>query len=249
MGSISTPTATRNEAAVSRFSSTPGNMVNLQPQTGWPRLPFNPVPVPNFLRVLTRATAATEAYAAAEKALANGQLTARQREQIALAVAEINGSEYCLVAHTVNSRNAGLSEEEIGLARKAAANDRKAEAILRLTQAVVLQRGHIRDNELRAVRSAGVSEAELIEVMANIALNVFTNYLNIVSKTEVDFPLLHPEVKDSIATAHSLEVAEGRRANRKTGEVEVAPASSNSRSGGDAARRPIPTREEIRLAP
>lgn len=228
------------------FSSTAENTVDLRPQTRWPSLPLNLVPVPNFLRVLSRAAAATEAYAAAERALANGQLTARQREQIALAVAEINGSEYCLVAHTVNSRDAGLSEEEIGLARKAAANDRKAEAMLRFTQAVVLQRGRIRDTELRAVRSAGVSEAELIEVMANIALHVFTNYLNIVSKTEVDFPLLHPEVEEPIATEHSLVVAEGRRARTEAGDARVAPVAFGSRNRGDDGRKPIPTHEEIR---
>jgi len=139
-----------------------------------------------------------------------------------------------------------LSEEEIGFARKAAANDRKAEAMLRFTQAVVLQRGRIRDTELRAVRSAGISEAELIEVMANIALNVFTNYLNIVSKTEVDFPLLHPEVKEPIATEHSLVLAEDRRARIETGDARVAPVAFGSRNHGDAGRKPIPTHEEIR---
>jgi hypothetical protein len=59
---------------------------------------------------------------------------------------------------------------------------------LRFTQAVVLQRGNVRDEALQAVRQAGFSDADIIEIVANIALNIFTNYLNLVSNPELDFP-------------------------------------------------------------
>jgi len=130
-----------------------------------------------------------------EKALAKGELTARQREQIALAVAEINDSKYCLAVHSVAGREAGLSDEDIRLARKAGARDSRAEAMLRFAQALTLQRGRISQEDLAALRRAGFSEPQLVEIIASVALNIFTNYLNVVFKTEVDFLLLHPELK------------------------------------------------------
>jgi uncharacterized peroxidase-related enzyme len=144
--------------------------------------------VPNFLKLLAKSNAVLKAYVQSDEALLKGRLTPRQREQIALAVAEINGSNYCLVAHTAASQDAGLSNEDIRLARKAAASDPKSWAMLRFTQLMVLQRGEISDEDLRAVRDAGFSEVEVIEIIANIALNIFSNYLNMVSQTETDFP-------------------------------------------------------------
>jgi uncharacterized peroxidase-related enzyme len=146
--------------------------------------------IPNFLKILAKSPAAALAYAQAEGALAQGRLSGRQREQIALAVAEINGSKYCLQAHSVTGRNAGLTGEEIQSARRAAAPEARADQMLRFTQSMVLQRGELSDEDLGALRKAGFSDAEVIEIVANIALNVFTNYLNILSKTEVDFPAL-----------------------------------------------------------
>ncbi len=189
---------------MSRLNPTPGMRVNQQLLDILERSHLDLDEAPNFFRILVRAPTVTSAYAAAEQALAKGQITARQREQIALAVAEINDSRYCLVAHTIAGRTAGLSDEDIRLARKAAANDPKAGAMLRFTQAVVLQRGELGDEDFNAVRKAGISELEMIEIVANIALNLFTNYLNIIFDTEVDIPLLHPEVKRPIGNMVSL---------------------------------------------
>ncbi len=182
-----------------RLTPIMGSEFTRQVQALFARFHLDPAQAPNFLRILAKSPAVTEAYAGAEQALAAGQLTAADRERLALAVAEINDSKYCLVAHTLTSRDAGLGDEDIRLARKAAATDPKAEAMLRFTQAVVLHRGNIRDEALKAVREAGFSDAEVIEIVANIALNIFTNYLNLVANTEVDFPLLHPELKSTDA--------------------------------------------------
>ena len=146
--------------------------------------------IPNFLRILAKAPAAALAYMRIDRTLAAGQLAERQREQIALAVAEINGSNYCLRAHSVIGANTGLSDEEIQSARRASAPDAKTNQILRFTQSVVMQRGDVSDEDLRALRKAGISDAEVVEILANIALNIFTNYLNILSQTEVDFPMV-----------------------------------------------------------
>ncbi len=178
---------------MSRLATVADNRTTLKSKGILEQFQLRHAQTPNFLNLLSRSASVARAYAAAEQALAGGKLTAQQREQIALAVAEINDSRYSLAAHTATGRDAGLSEDEIWLARKAGANGRKAEAMLRFTQAVALQRGRISQNEIAALRKEGFSESELIEIIANIALNVFTNYLNIVFKTQVDFPLLHPE--------------------------------------------------------
>jgi len=148
---------------------------------------------PNFLKTLAQSPAAALAYLLAEDALAEGRLSARQREQIALAVAEINGSKYCLIAHAAAGRKAGLTGEEIESARRAAAPEAKADRMLRFTQSMVLQRGEISDEDLGALRKAGFSDGEIIEIVANIAQNVLANYVNILSKTELDFPALADE--------------------------------------------------------
>jgi uncharacterized peroxidase-related enzyme len=154
--------------------------------------------IPNFLRILANSPAAALAFLRAEGALAQGRLSGRQREQIALAVAEINGSKYCLLAHAAAGGNAGLSAEEIQSARRAAAPDAKAARMLRFTQSLVLQRGEISDDDLCALRQAGFSDAEVVEIVANIALNIFTNYLNILSKTQADSPAASTAGQDSV---------------------------------------------------
>lgn len=147
---------------------------------------------PNFLQVMANSPAALRAYILADAALVRGQLTARQREQIALAVAEINGSSYSLSAHYDSGKNLGLTQDEMMLARKATATDPKTDAMLRFTRSVVLQRGHISDGDFTALRQAGCPNAQIIEIVGNIALNIFSNYFNNVAQTEVDFPLLQP---------------------------------------------------------
>jgi uncharacterized peroxidase-related enzyme len=150
---------------------------------------------PNFLKILAQSPAASRAYHRTERALAQGRLSKPNRERIALAVAEINGAEHCLQAHAEMGRLAGLTGEEIESARRAAAAEPRADQMLRFTQSVVLQRGEISDADLGALRRAGFSEAEVIEIIANIALNIFTNYLNILSKTEPCFPAAPPVLR------------------------------------------------------
>jgi uncharacterized peroxidase-related enzyme len=148
--------------------------------------------VPRFLQVMANSPASLRAYLRADAALVRGQLTPRQRQQVALAVAEINGSSYSLSAHYDTGKNLGLTHHEMQLARNATAEDPKAESMLRFTQAVVLQRGEVSDEDFQALRKAGFSDEQVVEIIANIALNIFSNYFNSVAKTEVDFPLLQP---------------------------------------------------------
>jgi alkylhydroperoxidase family enzyme len=153
-------------------------------RTGLQLLKVSPLEAPQLLGGLSKSLAAMRAYARASHALAHGQLTARQRQQIALAVAEINGCGSRIGHGVQNNGDAHLSETEIEQARRASSQEAREDAMLHFTQAVVLQRGAIKHKDLRAVRSAGFSESEIVEIVANIALNIFTDYLSLISRTE-----------------------------------------------------------------
>jgi len=153
-------------------------------QNALAKLQLKAADTPNFLKILAQSLASLRAYSAAEHALAKGRLTALQRRQVALAVAEINGAPYCVAANIVRARESGLCDAEIDLARQAASSDPASHALLQFTQAVVLQRGEIKDADLRSVHRAGFSDSEIVEIIGNIAINIFTNYLNLIAKTE-----------------------------------------------------------------
>jgi uncharacterized peroxidase-related enzyme len=156
--------------------------------------------VPNLMRVLGNSPAALEGYLNLSGALASGVLAPRLREQIALAVGEINGCGYCLSAHTLLGSKAGLTADEIIAARKSSAADSKSDAALKLARAVTLQRGIIADSDLQAARVAGLNDAEIIEVVQHVALNVLTNYTNNVAQTVIDFPEVKPGKLEACTT-------------------------------------------------
>lgn len=159
--------------------------------------------VPNLFRVLGNSPAALDAYLGFSGALAGGVLNGRVREQIALAVAETNLCGYCLSAHTFIGGKLGLSEKDITDARHATASTDQTDAILKLARNIVLQRGEIGDADLKAARSAGLNDAEIVEVVANVAINLFTNYVNHVARTVVDFPEVKPgEPAATACTTH-----------------------------------------------
>jgi uncharacterized peroxidase-related enzyme len=175
-----------------RFVPIDARQLNLEAQDGFAQLQVKSEEVSNFLQILAQAPAALKAYALADRALAQGQLSIREREQIALAIAEINGSSYCLAAHSTAGRQAGLTPLELQQARQAMALDPKLQAMLRLARTLVLQRGRVSDADFLSWRQAGLSQAEIIEVIANVALNIFTNYFNMVARTDLDSHLQEP---------------------------------------------------------
>jgi uncharacterized peroxidase-related enzyme len=152
--------------------------------------------VPNLFRVVGNSPSALEGYLGLNGALAKGALDARTRERIALRVAELNGCDYCLSAHTYLGKNlAKLDDAELGAARDGHSSDAKANAALEFATEIVNQRGHVAGAALAAARDAGLSEAQLIEVVAHVALNTLTNYINSVAGTEVDFPLVSAKAR------------------------------------------------------
>jgi uncharacterized peroxidase-related enzyme len=145
--------------------------------------------VPNLFRLVSNSPAALEGYLALSGALNKGKLPAQTRERIALAVAEINGCGYCLSAHTYLGKNlAELEDAEIAANRSGASTDPKADAAVRFAAKVVRERGHVGEDDVRAVKEAGYDDGQVIEIVLNVALNTWTNYVNEVAKTEIDFP-------------------------------------------------------------
>ena len=148
--------------------------------------------VPNIFRAMVNSPAALQAYLGFSGALKEGVLSAKLREQIALAVGQENNCAYCLAAHSAIGKGAGLQDGEIEAARLGEASDAKDAAAVKLAKAIVKNRGNVTDAELSAARNAGLGDAEITEVIANVALNIFTNYFNHVADPVVDFPAAKP---------------------------------------------------------
>ena len=148
--------------------------------------------VPNMVRVMGHAPAALEGYLGFSGALAQGAFDAKLREQIALTVAETNLCGYCLSAHSFIGSRLGLSAGDIEGARSASSSIARSDAVLKLARAIVLQRGEVADSDVAQARAAGLGDSEIMETVANVALNIFTNYVNHVARTVVDFPAVKP---------------------------------------------------------
>jgi uncharacterized peroxidase-related enzyme len=147
--------------------------------------------VPNMFRLIATSPQALEGYLGLSGALGHGALPAATRERIALAVAEVNGCDYCLSAHTYLGRNvAKLDDAEITANRNGASNDPKANAAVRFAVQVTRDRGHVSEADLSAVRRAGYTDAQVIEIVQHVALNTWTTWVNEVFKTDIDFPVV-----------------------------------------------------------
>ncbi|MEL6447590.1 MAG: peroxidase-related enzyme [Pseudomonadota bacterium] len=145
--------------------------------------------VPNLFRIVANSPAALEGYLGLNGALAQGQLNAATRERIALAVAEINGCGYCLAAHSYLGKNvAKLTGTEIAANRQGTSTDARADAAVRFAAEIARERGQVSADAVNTVKRAGYSDAEVVEIVAHVALNTLTNYVNEVLDTAIDFP-------------------------------------------------------------
>lgn len=147
--------------------------------------------VPNMMRTMGNSASFLEGYLNLSGALGGGTLGAKTGELIALAVAESNSCNYCLSAHTYIGANLiKIDAVTLEAARNGNATDAKTDAILKFAKIVVSKKGKLSDADVSIVKSAGVSEGEVGEIIGHVAMNVMTNYFNIVANTEIDFPLV-----------------------------------------------------------
>lgn len=146
--------------------------------------------LPNLFSTLALAPAALNGYLQLSEALAQSRLSARQRELIAIAVAQENACLYCLSAHAAIGSSIGLNDDDVARARTGGAFDPLDHAITDFAVRIVQSRADIGDSTLADVRAAGVDDGLIIEIVAHIAVNVLTNYVNRIAGTDVDFPVL-----------------------------------------------------------
>ncbi|MEZ5566640.1 MAG: peroxidase-related enzyme [Gammaproteobacteria bacterium] len=150
--------------------------------------------VPNLYATLAKAPAALNGLLRINEVLAAGTLNASEREIVALAVSQANTCHYCLSAHTLLGKNTGLTIEDTLKARSAGGNTARAAAIAAFAVAVVENRGHVALHDLKQYEAVGLSERDLLEIIANVAATTLTNYANNVAGTELDFPAVAVEV-------------------------------------------------------
>ena len=150
--------------------------------------------IPNLFSTAGNSTAAITALNGFFLALAHGKLGGKVGERVAIAIAQANGCEYCLSAHTTLGGMHGVDAAELAAARRGRSADARAQAAITLALAIVATKGRVSDAALAEARIAGLDDSEIIEVVANVAVNIFTNYLNNLAGTEVDFPIVALEL-------------------------------------------------------
>ncbi len=144
--------------------------------------------VPNLIATMAQSTSVARAYVDMAEALSDGGLPESLREQIALTVSQANGCDYCVAGHSAVGSSIGLTDDEVRDARGATSPDRKIEAVLQFARRIVDRRGSLSDKDVNEIRSADLSDAEIMEIIAHVAINIFTNYVNLIAQTEIDFP-------------------------------------------------------------
>ncbi|HEV7309199.1 peroxidase-related enzyme [Ensifer sp.] len=143
---------------------------------------------PNMFKAVANSPAALASMWGFFGALGRGRLGAKLGEQIAVAVADRNDCHYCLAAHTALGRKAGATAEEMASAQRGLSSDPKTAAALTFARALVEARGNVHDADVRSLRDAGFDDQDIVEIIAHVALNLFTNYINVALAVPVDFP-------------------------------------------------------------
>lgn len=175
-------------------------MTRLQPldpatATGKTKELFNAVQgklgsVPNMMRTMANSNAVLEGYLHLSGALSKGAINARTGELLALAISESNACDYCLAAHNfIGEKLLKTDPAVLEAARKGESNDPKTQAILQFAKTLVNKNGLVNNEDVNAAKNAGLSDAEISETVAHVALNVLTNYFNNTANTEIDFPV------------------------------------------------------------
>ena len=147
---------------------------------------------PNSFKTMANSPAAFQGFLDLSGTLEGGVLPFEIRYQIAIVVSEINGCAYCLSAFTAIGKGNGMKDETLAMCRIAGSTDPKIDAILKFAAAIVWERGAVTTQNFQKVKSAGCSDEEILEIVANVALFTYANYTNLVIGTEIDFPLVRP---------------------------------------------------------
>jgi uncharacterized peroxidase-related enzyme len=151
--------------------------------------------VPNIFKLLAHSPTGLQGVLQFYGALASGSLDAATRERIALAVANVNGCDYCNAAHTAVAKSLKLSDDEIEANRQGHSSDTQANVAVAFARKVAVTRANVTQGDVQALREAGYSEAQIVEIVLNVAYNLVTNYVNEAFKTDLDFPRAAPATR------------------------------------------------------
>ncbi len=144
--------------------------------------------IPNLIKVFGNSPATLKAYLSLGEISGSGNFNAKFREQLALAIAEENSCNYCLSAHTAIGKMSGLTDEQTEQNRLGQSEDAKTQAGLQFAQLVTKNRGVVSNEALQAVKDAGYTDGDVLEIVLSVVANTLTNYVNHIAETEVDFP-------------------------------------------------------------
>jgi len=148
--------------------------------------------VPNYLRVLANSPAALKAFLGLHRIAGEGSLTPQTRERIALALAQQNACAYDLSAHIASGRESGLTGDEMAANREGCSEDARALVAVKLARRLAECIGEISTAELVEARAAGYTDADIVEIVTHVGLNLLTNTLSNASRVEIDFPKITP---------------------------------------------------------
>lgn len=149
--------------------------------------------IPNMFKATANSPAALKSMWGSFGALGKGVIGKKLGEKIAVAVANRNQCEYCLAAHTYIGKGAGISLDELQGAQSGHSSDPKTAAALSFALKLVNQRGQVSQTDTQELRGAGFDDEQIVEIIAHVALNLFTNYINIALDVPVDFPKIQLE--------------------------------------------------------
>jgi AhpD family alkylhydroperoxidase len=154
--------------------------------------------IPNMVKAMGHSETALRSYLDLSASVSTGKLRPSIREKIALLVAEQNECDYCVRAHTAIGGLMKIPANELSAARRGESEDNKEQALLQLTGAILEGRGAVSEAAYATAQTAGVTTEEATELVAHIALNIFTNYFNRFAQTPIDFPKVEAEVPASV---------------------------------------------------
>jgi len=144
--------------------------------------------VPNVMRIMGNSPAVLNGYLSFNTALHSSSIDNKLGELIALTVANENGCDYCDAAHIYFSNKMGLDATVIDNARHGTSADAKINATLTFVKEILNNRGHVSDESISTIKSAGYTDTAIIEIVAKVSFYIFTNYVNIVAETVIDWP-------------------------------------------------------------
>ena len=144
--------------------------------------------VPNIYKIMAHSPAVLTGYTAFSDNLKNGSLNAQDQQHIALVVAGYDKCVYCASAHTLMAHKAGISSEEATNNIHNKSDSSSTSTLLNFCTAILQTKGKVSDQDMAEIRNAGFSDTQIVEIVANVCANIFTNYFNHVVATDVDFP-------------------------------------------------------------